>query len=90
MEVDNDMLNYLSSGDVLQFKGEGEENVVLITKNQTYEVILTETSNSLLLVTDLLFKDQVENDQDKTINKVLSPSEKKKMFCSNAFLLGAS
>lgn len=48
------------------FSGDPDENVVLCTNNKTYDVKEAETSNSLLLVPDLLFA--ASTGVDETIN----------------------
>ncbi|XP_038218251.1 sister chromatid cohesion protein DCC1 [Zerene cesonia] len=55
MLLDNNLLQQIEAGNQLIFKGDEEENVMLCTDNKTYDVKEAETSNSLLLVPDLLF-----------------------------------
>ncbi|CAK1543583.1 unnamed protein product [Leptosia nina] len=55
MKLDSYLLKYIEDGKQLVFKGDPDENVVLCTDNKTYDVKEAETSNSLLLVPDLLF-----------------------------------
>ncbi|XP_068081058.1 sister chromatid cohesion protein DCC1 isoform X2 [Anabrus simplex] len=50
--MDNDLINILKEGQSLVFRGSGEENVVLCTNSQTYDVKEADTSNSLLLLSD--------------------------------------
>nr|CAD7446665.1 unnamed protein product [Timema bartmani] len=45
----------------LVFRGDIEDNAVLCTKDRTYEVKEAETSNSLLLIPDLLFLQEVSS-----------------------------
>uniref|UniRef100_A0A1E1W8F3 Sister chromatid cohesion protein DCC1 n=2 Tax=Pectinophora gossypiella TaxID=13191 RepID=A0A1E1W8F3_PECGO len=55
MLLDDNLLKHIEAGNKLHFKGDPEENVVLCTDNKTYDVKEAETSNSLLLVSDLMF-----------------------------------
>ncbi|XP_037298438.1 sister chromatid cohesion protein DCC1 isoform X1 [Manduca sexta] len=55
MLLDDNLLKEIEAGNELVFKGDPEENVVLCTSNKTYDVKEAETSNSILLVPDLLF-----------------------------------
>ncbi|XP_065168116.1 sister chromatid cohesion protein DCC1-like [Atheta coriaria] len=47
----------LKAGDVLHINGEQDDNAVLCTEDTTYELLHSETSNSLLLVKDLKLRD---------------------------------
>lgn len=55
MLLDDVLLKEIEAGNQLIFKGDSEESVVLCTENKTYDVKEAETSNSLLLLPDLLF-----------------------------------
>ncbi|XP_063833499.1 sister chromatid cohesion protein DCC1 [Ostrinia nubilalis] len=55
MLLDDVLLKEIEKGNDLIFKGDADESVVLCTNNKTYDVKEAETSNSLLLVPDLLF-----------------------------------
>ncbi|RVE51795.1 hypothetical protein evm_003598 [Chilo suppressalis] len=55
MQLDDYLLKEIEEGNELIFKGDADENVVLCTNTKTYDVKEAETSNSLLLVPDLLF-----------------------------------
>nr|XP_021197886.2 sister chromatid cohesion protein DCC1 [Helicoverpa armigera] len=55
MLLDDTLLKEIEAGKDLVFKGDPDENVVLCTNNKTYDVKEAETSNSLLLVPELLF-----------------------------------
>ncbi|XP_026728333.1 sister chromatid cohesion protein DCC1 [Trichoplusia ni] len=55
MLLDDVLLKEIEAGNELLFKGDQDENVVLCTNNKTYDVKEAETSNSLLLVPELLF-----------------------------------
>ncbi|XP_021914088.1 sister chromatid cohesion protein DCC1 isoform X2 [Zootermopsis nevadensis] len=53
LELDSTLLNNLQNGQSLVFRGTKDENAVLCTNKQTYDVKEAETSNSLLLLPDL-------------------------------------
>lgn len=55
MLLDDNLLKEIEAGNDLVFKGDPDENVVLCTNTKTYDVKEAETSNSLLLVPELLF-----------------------------------
>ncbi|XP_068624978.1 sister chromatid cohesion protein DCC1 isoform X2 [Battus philenor] len=55
LQLDDILLKEIEAGNNLVFKGELDENVVLCTENKTYDVKEAETSNSLLLVPNLLY-----------------------------------
>ncbi|KAJ0171436.1 hypothetical protein K1T71_012986 [Dendrolimus kikuchii] len=55
IQLDDYLLKEIEAGNELVFKGDPDENVVLCTNSKTYDVKEAETSNSLLLVPDLLF-----------------------------------
>lgn len=61
LELNDQTLACLESGNSLVFKGEGNENVVLCTDKETYEVKDAEISNSLLIVPDLKLDEQVKS-----------------------------
>ncbi|KAM3961440.1 sister chromatid cohesion protein DCC1 [Aphomia sociella] len=80
MLLDANLLKEIESGNELLFKGDSDENVVLCTSNKTYDVKEAETSNSLLLVPDLLFaagtsldetikNNSIECDSDSSFDK---------------------
>lgn len=80
MLLDDNLLKEIEAGNELIFKGDPEENVVVCTSNKTYDVKEAETSNSLLLVPELLFaastgldetskNDSMECDSDASFDK---------------------
>ncbi|XP_059055968.1 sister chromatid cohesion protein DCC1 isoform X2 [Achroia grisella] len=80
MLLDANLLTEIESGNELLFKGNPDDNVVLCTSNKTYDVKEAETSNSLLLVPDLLFgaatsldetirNNSIECDSDSSFDK---------------------
>nr|XP_034174267.1 sister chromatid cohesion protein DCC1 isoform X1 [Osmia lignaria] len=50
LEIDDHLLEAINKGESLTFQGKEEDSVALCTKNRTYDVKETETSNSYLLV----------------------------------------
>lgn len=48
----------------LSFKGSSNETAVLCTENRTYEIKEAETSNSLLLVPDLMLADDTKSSEE--------------------------
>ncbi|KPJ19707.1 Sister chromatid cohesion protein DCC1 [Papilio machaon] len=76
MQLDDKLLKEIESGNSLVFKGDLDENVVLCTEDKTYDVKEAETSNSLLLVPNLLYAestgDQIASraELDVELNKI--------------------
>ncbi|CAH1987360.1 unnamed protein product [Acanthoscelides obtectus] len=73
LQLDATLLGEVSQGKTLYIKGDDDEDVVLCSETQTYQVTEAETSNSLLLVDKLKFADSDQNnsEQDEHIlNKV--------------------
>ncbi|VVC93441.1 unnamed protein product [Leptidea sinapis] len=70
MLLDDYLLKQIEAGNQLVFKGDAEENVVLCTSNKTYDVKEAETSNSLLLVPDLLFAASTGLDETLANNSI--------------------
>ncbi|XP_013149485.1 PREDICTED: sister chromatid cohesion protein DCC1 [Papilio polytes] len=79
MQLDDKLLKEIESGNNLVFKGDLDENVVLCTEDKSYDVKEAETSNSLLLVPNLLYavstgneiitNDSMECDSDNSFDK---------------------
>ncbi|EEB19274.1 Sister chromatid cohesion protein dcc1, putative [Pediculus humanus corporis] len=63
MQIDEELIKKLESGERLIFKGSNDEKVVLCTENETYEVKEGEISNSLLVCPNLLFGSDVKNSE---------------------------
>ncbi|CAG5055274.1 unnamed protein product [Parnassius apollo] len=63
MQLDENLLKEIEAGNGLVFKGDPDENVVMCTENKTYDVKEAETSNSLLLVPDLLYAASTGGDE---------------------------
>ncbi|XP_023942598.2 sister chromatid cohesion protein DCC1 [Bicyclus anynana] len=80
MLLDDNLLKEIEGGNQLIFKGDPDENAVLCTSSKTYDIKEAETSNSLLLVPELLFaastgldetivNKSVEGDSDSSFDK---------------------
>lgn len=69
-EFDKHLLENLNEGEILQVRGEDDENVILCSKSRTYEVLNAETSNSLLLVKDLVFSNHLTKEDEENISIV--------------------
>jgi len=61
LEVTPAIADGLQSGDVFVIRGEESDNSVLCSNNKTFEIKEAETSNSLLLVSDLSFPDEMSS-----------------------------
>ncbi|KRT80975.1 hypothetical protein AMK59_5036 [Oryctes borbonicus] len=70
LELDKHLLNVLKQGDTLYIKGNDEENAVLCTNSKTYDLLETETSNSLLLVDNLQFHNNLKNIPNRNISEI--------------------
>lgn len=70
LQLDKHLLETLNKGDSIHIKGTENENAVLCTDTRTYDILETETSNSLLLVEGLKFKDSLKADGERSISKV--------------------
>ncbi|XP_039279908.1 sister chromatid cohesion protein DCC1 [Nilaparvata lugens] len=55
LELNSSIQTNLSEGQRVVFQGEKHEKAVLCTENETYEILEAETSNTLLLVPELIF-----------------------------------
>ncbi|XP_050356363.1 sister chromatid cohesion protein DCC1 [Nymphalis io] len=70
MLLDDNLLKEIEAGNQLIFKGDTDENAVLCTSNKTYDIKEAETSNSLLLVPDLLFAASTGLDETSANNSM--------------------
>ncbi|XP_044263772.1 sister chromatid cohesion protein DCC1-like isoform X1 [Tribolium madens] len=70
LELDQHLIGELKQGQTLYIKGDDDENVVLCTKDRTYDVNGAETSNSLLLVKNLSFFDDLKDGQKRALKTV--------------------
>ncbi|XP_072948340.1 sister chromatid cohesion protein DCC1 [Epargyreus clarus] len=84
MLLDDNLLKEIEAGNQLVFKGDPDENVVLCTNNRTYDVKEAETSNSLLLVPDLLFA--ASTGLDETVNNSMDGDSDSSFERSNTSL----
>ncbi|XP_011566131.3 sister chromatid cohesion protein DCC1 [Plutella xylostella] len=75
MQLDDYLLKEIEAGKELVFKGEREENVVLCTETKTYDVKEAETSNSLLLVPELMFATDTGHDETMKNNSMDGDSD---------------
>lgn len=71
LELDKHLQETLEVGQILYFAGEDEERAVLCTESRTYNVVHTETSNSLLLTTGMKFFEELKPIKDRTVSKVV-------------------
>jgi len=67
LEVTKDVADELEAGEVLTLRGEENENSVLCSLNKTFELKEAETSNSLLLVSQLKFPDQINKSASRSL-----------------------
>ncbi|CAH2057124.1 unnamed protein product, partial [Iphiclides podalirius] len=70
MQLDDNLLQEIENGKSLVFKGHPDENVVLCTEDKTYDVKEAETSNSLLLVPNLLYAALTGGDETTNNNSM--------------------
>ncbi|KAB0805496.1 hypothetical protein PPYR_02466 [Photinus pyralis] len=70
LQIDNCLLETFNEQGVVYVKGEDNENAVLCTDTATYDLLETETSNALLLVESLHFRDSVTDSAPKATSKV--------------------
>ncbi|XP_013191769.2 sister chromatid cohesion protein DCC1 [Amyelois transitella] len=70
IQLDANLLKIIEEGQELLFKGDPDENVVLCTSDKTYDVKEAETSNSLLLLPDMLFAASTGLDDTKKNNSM--------------------
>ncbi|KAJ8977953.1 hypothetical protein NQ317_008145 [Molorchus minor] len=69
LQPDSHLLKELNVGNTLYIKGDDDEEVVICSETQTFHVTCAETSNSLLLVNNLLFDGDIQ-DGTRTVNKI--------------------
>ncbi|EFA07653.2 sister chromatid cohesion protein DCC1 [Tribolium castaneum] len=70
LELDQHLLEEIKQGQTLYIKGDDDENVVLCTKDRTYDVTGAETSNSLLLVKNMAFFDDLKDGKERALQTV--------------------
>jgi len=67
LEVTKEVANGLEAGDVLTLRGEEGDNSVLCSETKTYDLKEAETSNSLLLVSQMSFPDQISKTEARKL-----------------------
>lgn len=67
LELNTSVLTALNDGQRVVFRGENEDKVVICTDNETFEVKEAETSNSLLIVPNLVFPTDVTESENEHI-----------------------
>ncbi|XP_050546546.1 sister chromatid cohesion protein DCC1 isoform X2 [Daktulosphaira vitifoliae] len=67
LELDEEILSNLKSGQTVVFKGDKDEPAVLCTETKTFDVKEAETSNAILLLPNLTFPS--ENSDEKLIKR---------------------
>jgi len=67
MEVAPNIADMLQAGDILKFRGEEGENAVLCAKDKTFDIKEAETSNSLLMVSQLTFPEEISNTESRKL-----------------------
>ena len=64
LEVPSKVADQLEQGDHFVFRGESDDSVVLCSNNEVFDVKEAETSNSLLIVKNLLTNEKCQDDAD--------------------------
>jgi len=68
LEVTSEVADGLEAGEVLTMRGEAGDNSVLCSKTKTFEIKEAETSNSLLLLPELSFPDQISGSESRKLS----------------------
>ena len=68
LEVSKDIANSLTRGDVLTIRGGEEENAVICSREKTYDMKEAETSNSLMLVPQIVLPDAITTPGSRTLS----------------------
>ena len=68
LEVSKDLANSLSSGDILTIRGQESENAVICSKDKTYDIKEAETSNSLLLVPQIVLPGSISKSGSRSLS----------------------
>ena len=68
LEVSKDLANSLSSGDILTIRGQESENAVICSKDKTYDIKEAETSNSLLLVPEIVLPGSISKSGSRSLS----------------------
>ncbi|XP_050510050.1 sister chromatid cohesion protein DCC1 [Diabrotica virgifera virgifera] len=70
LQLDPRLLQEITEGSELCFKGEKDEELVICSETQTFQVVEAETSNSLLLVNDMKFPKDIDDSLSSTVHGV--------------------
>lgn len=70
LQLDSHLQREVSEGKTLYIKGDDDEDVCICTENRTFHVTEAETSNSLLLVENLKFNDDIDDGENRGFQKV--------------------
>ena len=68
LEVSKDLANSLSNGDILTIRGQESENAVICSKDKTYDIKEAETSNSLLLVPEIVLPGSISKSGSRSLS----------------------
>ena len=68
LEVSKDLANSLCSGDILTIRGQESENAVICSKDKTYDIKEAETSNSLLLVPEIVLPGSISKSGSRSLS----------------------
>ncbi|CAG9863292.1 unnamed protein product [Phyllotreta striolata] len=71
LELDPLLLNEISEGSTLHFKGEGNEEVVICSDSATFRVNRAENSNSMLLTNNLKFHNDLDDSKSAVSSVVI-------------------
>ena len=68
LEVSKDLANSISAGDILTIRGQESENAVICSKDKTYDIKEAETSNSLLLVPEIVLPGSISKSGSRSLS----------------------
>ena len=68
LEVSKDLANSLCRGDILTIRGQESENAVICSKDKTYDIKEAETSNSLLLVPEIVLPGSISKSGSRSLS----------------------
>lgn len=72
LQLNSEILSNITEGQVLTIRGDAEDSAVLCTKGSTYEMKEAETSNSLLLLPDMLWPESCDSGEMKVVKKTVN------------------
>ncbi|XP_018578659.1 sister chromatid cohesion protein DCC1 [Anoplophora glabripennis] len=70
LQLDSNLLKEVSAGSTLYVKGNDNDEVVICSDTKTFHVVAAETSNSLLLASNLTFSNDIKDTDERKISKV--------------------